>query len=62
MSVEIRDRELIEELCEIEDGLTSWEVGFIEDMAQKALDNPNAINFLTGGQRAKAMQILEEKG
>lgn len=51
------DRELVAELCEIESGLTEWEVDFVDDIARVVDTRP-----LSERQRAKARQILEEKG
>ena len=50
----LSDRELIEELCEIEEGLTGWEVEFVESVSRRY--------SLSDRQRAKAEEILEEKG
>lgn len=52
------DRELVEELNEIESGLSDWEVEFIESI-NDWLDNHGG---LTVDQRKKAEQILDEKG
>ena len=51
-----QDRELVDALCEIDHGLTEWEVDFIEDMAKQVHDKKQA---LTPGQLAKALEIQE---
>lgn len=56
--LKMEDRELLEELCAIEEGLTEWEVEFVENMAQ-VLDR---YSHLTPAQRIKAEEILEDKG
>lgn len=52
------DEELVEALCDIDDGLTEWEVEFVESIAKQF----KAKGYLTSGQRTKAEQILDEKG
>lgn len=53
------DKELIQALCEINEGLNDWELGFVDDIAQRALVKKEA---LTPRMRKKAEQILSEKG
>lgn len=53
------DRELVDALCDIESGLTDWEVNFVEDVATQIIDNKQ---LLSEAQLKKAEQILEEKG
>lgn len=50
------DRDLLEEACDIESGLSSWEVDFIEDLSRRLPRDP--ISVLTDRQRAKVIQIL----
>jgi hypothetical protein len=52
-----QDRELIDALCEIDHGLTEWEVEFVEDMARQVHDQKRG---LTPGQLAKALEIHDE--
>lgn len=47
------DAELIQALTGIEDGLTEWEVGFVESISKQKYP-------LTPKQRAKAEKILED--
>jgi hypothetical protein len=49
------DDELIEGLCAIEEGLTEWEVGFVESIAKQSY-------ALTPKQRETAERIYDEKG
>jgi hypothetical protein len=56
MTVNPNHTKLVEELCEIEDGLTPWEVQFVESIARQV--NDFGIG-LTDKQWAKAMAILE---
>lgn len=51
------DQELIDELNEIEEGLTSWELKFVDDLPNKL----RKWGKLTEGQRSMAAQILEER-
>jgi hypothetical protein len=53
------DESLVQALCAIEDGLTAWEVEFVEAVSEQVIDNGRP---LTDGQREKAEQIIEEKG
>jgi len=53
------DQALVEALCAIEDGLTPWEVEFVEAVAAQVIDEGRP---LSESQREKAEQILEEKG
>lgn len=46
---------LIRDLCKIEHGLTGWERGFIDDVAEKVLDRGFK---LTSNQVKKAEEIL----
>ena len=52
------DKKLIEELCDIEEGLTEWEMDFIESIAKWH----DSRGCLTDSQHDKAEEILEEKG
>lgn len=52
------DHDLVEELCEIDEGLNDWELGFIDDIAQRVLQFGEG---LSPKMREKAEQILREK-
>jgi hypothetical protein len=52
------DRALVARLCEIDDGLSEWEVRFVESVARQVLDN----RVMTATQRARAQQIEEDRG
>jgi hypothetical protein len=52
------DQELIERLLAIEDGLTAWELDFIESLDGWLEENEE----LTDKQREVAERILDEKG
>ena len=56
--MELTDKELMEILCEIESGLTDWEVEFIEDVTKRV----ETGEVLSKGRREKAEQIRREKG
>lgn len=49
------DEALVRDLLAVDDGLTDWELGFIESLAEFLFDKGRA---LTDRQRAKADQIL----
>ena len=51
------DKELVAALCEIESGLSEWEVDFVDDISRSVEKQP-----LSQRQREKAEQILDEKG
>ena len=48
------DKELLDQLCDIEHGLTDWEVGFVDSVSRWVDDRP----YLTVTQRQKAQEIL----
>lgn len=50
------DEDLVEELCDIEEGLTGWETEFVESIAARVLGDRRK---LTEDQRAKAIEILD---
>ena len=50
------DQELVEELCDAESGLSDWEADFADSLAGWMKKNDS----LTGPQRKKAVEILEE--
>ena len=50
------DLDLINDLLEIDSGLTEWELTFAESVAKQMLDLGRAM---TAKQRAKALSILE---
>lgn len=52
------DRLLCDSLCEIDHGLTDWEVDFIEGIASQLIDKKRA---LTPAQRKMALEILEKQ-
>ena len=49
------DAKLVAELCDIDEGLTRWELGFVESLA-KQIENGRA---LSDKQREVATRILE---
>lgn len=50
------DRDLVEELCAIEEGLTEWEVTFVESVTASVLKGFR----LSQKQRATANRILDK--
>lgn len=58
------DRELVEALCEIDDGLTEWEVEFVDSLARHLAISRHMVRSwtLTYMQRVKALQIAEKHG
>lgn len=56
-SMMTKDTRLARELCEVDHGLSDWEVNFVESVARRVLDKK--IPFTTQ-QRAKATQIMEK--
>lgn len=57
-SVPQEDLDRIRDLAQIEDGLNSWEMGFVDDVFHQVTDG----RPMSEAQRAKADQILEENG
>ena len=53
-----KDESLVRRLCDLESGLTGWELDFVEAVAEQVLEEGRK---LTDGQREKAEQILEER-
>ena len=53
----LSDQQLVDELCEIEYGLSDWELDFVEAVASKVYDDKKA---LTSKERAKCLEILGE--
>ena len=53
------DRRLVDKLCNIESGLTDWEVQFVEDIASTIYDSKHALSVR---QRMVAERLLEDKG
>ena len=51
------DSDLVEEVCEIESGLSDWEVKFIEDVTKQVEDQQE----LTWRQRSKLAQIISQR-
>lgn len=58
-SVAKTDADIVNDLCDIDHGLTEWEVSFIESVAEQVIDNGRN---LTDKQRAIVERILDEKG
>jgi hypothetical protein len=54
-----KDREIVDALCDIEEGLTEWEVDFVEGIAKQVHDDHKC---LTLDQWKKALEVLEDKG
>lgn len=52
-----QDRKLVDALCEIDHGLTDWEVEFVEDMAKQVHDQKVA---LSPGQMIKCLEIHDK--
>ena len=52
-----QDRELADALCEIDRGLSEWEVQFVEDIAKQVHDEKKG---LTPAQLAKALEIHDK--
>ena len=52
------DQQIMKDLCQIESGLSEWEVNFVDDVTKQV----EAGEKLSGPQRKKAEQILGEKG
>lgn len=50
------DEAIVRELCDIESGLSSWELDFVESVARQVEDRGRS---LTPSQRQKAEQILD---
>ena len=46
------DRELVEELCDIESGLNLWEVDFVEDMARRVVSYGERLSPPARGTRS----------
>ena len=51
------DREIVDELTDIDSGLNPWELGFVDDMARRL----DSLEELSIAMRAKAEQILREQ-
>jgi len=49
----------VKALCEIEEGLSEWEVGFVESVHEWVVDKKRC---LSDKQRARVQKILEEHG
>lgn len=54
-----RDEELVEQLLDVESGLTEWEVDFIDNLGRQVIDQQRE---LSEKQRAKAEQIRDRLG
>lgn len=50
------DKELVEALCEIDSGLSDWELDFINSLAQDFAEYGQGMSV---GQRQKAEEILK---
>lgn len=53
------DEDLVRELCDIESGLSDWEVEFVENVARRVLDEHLS---LSPRQRETAEKIKEKRG
>ena len=53
------DKEIVDRLCAIEDGLSEWEVEFVDSVAKWVNDQKR---MLSDKQRAICERILPEKG
>ncbi len=51
------DREIVDELCEIDAGLNDWELDFVQDIARRVMTN---VYTLSDAQRHKAEEILRK--
>lgn len=62
---DLTDEEIVKALCEIEEGLTEWELKFVDDQGRR-LDLPRQagfpFRFRSYNERLKALQILKERG
>jgi len=54
----MNDQELVDALCDIEDGLSGWEMEFADSLSKWLKENDD----LTPKQRAKADEIWKDKG
>jgi len=59
MSTVQEDQKEVRTALDIDKGLSSWEVGFLESIAKWVIDDGNP---LTSKQRSKLDQILEKHG
>lgn len=51
----------LDALLELEDGLSEWEVGFVEDMANRRKADPNWVDRLTQKQIDCIERIYEKR-
>ena len=56
MSAIEADARLVRELCDVDEGLTQWEINFVESIAKQVIDKGRE---LTEKQRETARKILE---
>jgi len=52
-----RDEVLVQDLCDIDHGMTEWEVCFVESVAEQVASG----RALTGLQRCTAHEILDKR-
>lgn len=57
MSTEFNWQDLLDDLLELDEGLSDWEVQFIEDLNRRR----NAGYSLTAGQKKKLAEIWEAR-
>lgn len=57
-------RKLVKDLCDIEEGLTDWEVDFVESLGRDlALAEAEGYDlFLSPKRLEKALEIFEQRG
>ncbi len=53
------DRDLVDRLCDVDHGLTDWEVRFCDDVAARVKDDGLALTLRQG---AKVSEILKRLG
>lgn len=51
-------REMLDDLCNVDEGLSDWAVDFIDDLSRRAEDNPRMI--FTDRQAAKIEELWKE--
>lgn len=58
----LQDRELVRALADVEDGLSEWEVEFVDHLAREARDQGSGWRGLSERQRVLAAEIAERVG
>lgn len=56
------DRHLVTELCRVEEGLTQWEVEFVDRLGREMRAQGDRWQGLSSRQRTKAEQIADRLG